>query len=146
MKKRLFISVSAIIIVIAMLLALSGCELNNSEYSQKYSYSRCEINQELAGEYSALIDTVELVYSDCSLKLFDDGTWVIDYPILGMFNINIDEGTYVQSNDSYFFTGFDYGDLSTYGYETADGFVIYFAVHDSATYLNTTLMTLYFTK
>ena len=144
MKKRLLVSFFAVVLVIAMTLAFCSCEINNNDYSKKYTYSRCEMNYDVSSEYATLQETVEFVYSDCALKFFDDGTWVIDSPAL-FFNINIDEGTYTvnETTGIYEFEGFEYG-TKTYGMETVSGFAIYFDMPNGVGYTN--VFTLYFSK
>lgn len=145
MKKRLLVSFSAVVLVIAMTLAFCSCEINNNDYTQKYTYSSCDINEAVSDEYATLQETVEFVYSDCTLKFFDDGTWVIDTPILFVYNLNIDEGTYTvdELTGIYNMEGFEYG-TKTHGLETANEFVIYFTVPDGIGYA--TIFTLHFAK
>lgn len=135
MKKRI-IAVSLIVTFIVILLC--GCGHGGKE-TYKYSHATAT---SYGSDYE-FKETVEFVYSDTNLKLYEDGTWCIDTPVFLFFNMKIDKGTYeIDSTGRYVFDGFEYG-LSSYGTHEGNTFKIYFVGPASTNYA--TIMTLYYT-
>ena len=123
MKKRLLSLVIAVILVVSSLFSLVACNGGKRGYSEKYEYATCYVNYSVFSDYDTFDETMEFVYSDTYLKLYDDGTWIIDTS--GLFSTTIDEGTYELSGDTYTFKGFEYG-MKTSGYKSGNDFVIEF--------------------
>lgn len=133
MKKRLFALMLAVILVISLLFSFAGCE-SNGGYTEKYAYSHCYADYSITEEYVTFDETLEFIYSDTYLKLYDDGTWIIDTPVFLSSSMNIDEGTYEFDGDEYVFHGFEYG-MKSVGYKSGDEFIIKFLVPNGYGYI-----------
>jgi hypothetical protein len=113
-------------VLLALTLSMSGCGLpsmiktKGADYS--FKYSSCYA----ASAFSEMKGTLNFVYSDTTLHIYDDGTWTInmDDPSIFIDSI-IDEGTYTVEDELYTFVGFEYG-FDTTGKMEEEGFRIYF--------------------
>ena len=124
MKKTLSL-ILVLVISLSLVLSLSACAEDTP--SESYEFSHATITNNVPNEYRYLYDSVHELYSDTTLKFYEDGSFKIDTPLFLSFNMTIDEGTYsVNSDGKYFFRGFEY-ETSTYGYKTDAGFEIHFA-------------------
>ena len=132
MKKKLFALLLATILIVSLLLSLTACG-GNRGYSEKYRYSGCYVNRTISSEYSTFDETLEFIYSDTFLKLYDNGKWVIDTS--GLFSTNIDQGTYELNGNEYIFHGFEYG-MKTIGYKSGNTFAfIIYGINTTTVYI-----------
>lgn len=131
MKKRLLTLTLAVLLVVPMLLLTVGC--SSKEEVEKLEYDSVDINPYISSEFSTSADLFNFVYEDTYLKLYEDGTWVIDTPIFLFFNSDIDKGTYTVEDGVYTFYGFEY-DMDTYGKFENGMFEIYFMMPDGTGY------------
>ena len=121
MKKRII----AVLLLVCSLFVLCSCALNAGA-EQTYSFSNASVHLQVDG-YEYMDDTMEFVYEETFLKIFSDGTWVIDMEMFLFLNSNIDQGTYTLENGRYTFEGFEYG-MDAVGQKTASGFEIDFYI------------------
>ena len=139
MKKKLLTLLLISALMVTVLACFTGCGIGGK--TEKYAYKSAYANYLVDFETSDPQGTLEFIYEDTYLKLYDDGTWVIDMPIFLFINSNIDEGTYMVEDGTYYFDGFEYG-MDAYGEKSEDGFEIYFLVREGKTY--TKAMAIYF--
>lgn len=139
--KRMTLKLSALFLALVLLLSLI-CSCGSASCVVKEEYSSTATHNLASSEFAYLDDTLDFVYEDTTLKIYDDGTWCIDMPIILFITSKIDQGTYtVDENGLYEFEGFEYG-MDAYGKETDSGFEIYFRAPTVTGY--ETLFTLYF--
>ena len=121
MKKKIVAVVMALILS-ATTLMLVGCDSSDG-----WDYSKITTSGEYdnISEMNELVNLLDFVYEDTTLKIKDDGTWKIDTSLFLFFRSTIDKGTYTVENGVYVFEGFEYG-FETTGEETSNGFNIYF--------------------
>ena len=138
MKKRIFALFASIVLVFAVSIVSTGCTRKDN-YIEKYAFSSYYVNHSAITNYSSLEPTIEFLYSDTFFKLYEDGTWKIDEPVLLGFSSTIDAGTYTADGNTYNIVGFEYG-MTSVGYKTDTTFTINFKYHNGISYV--TAMTL----
>ena len=136
MKKRILALFVTAVLVVSSLFSLTACNGKKGN-AEKYTYVTCSVNRSVFAGYDTFDETMEFVYSDTKLKLYDDGTWSID--TTGLFSSEIDEGTYTVNGNKYTFSGFEYG-MKTEGYKSGNQFIIEFKAPNGYGY--TTAMSL----
>ena len=140
MKKRVLSLILAALLLLTAPLLLFGC--GGASPLATYAYMGVYVDPAIESEYESYAELIEFIYEDTYLKLYEDGTWVIDTPLFLSFTSEIDKGTYTVEDGVYEFDGFEY-DMDTYGRLDTDGcFEIYFMVPNGVDY--TKAMSIYY--
>ena len=123
MKKRILSSVMLVLLLVS-LVSMAGCGLPSMLQAlgaeESFEFSVC---YSTSGA-SSMRTTLDYVYADTTLHLYDDGTWTINRG--GLFKGGVfEQGTYtVLKGGIYVFEGLEYG-MDVSGEVTESGFRIH---------------------
>ena len=124
MKKR----VISLIVAVLVIFSAVGC-MDNADST--YTFSKANVTEAFVEEDSIIAATFESRYEGTKLKIFDDGSWIIDGTVGFVSNAKIDMGTYTVDGDIYIFEGFEF-EMDVYGTAVDGGFKIEFYIPKQA--------------